>query len=62
MIDPEEYRDLVEENTMLRKELKAAKEELLTAQEENSRLKETQRWPADSEDIGPCDHWDWPGG
>ena len=27
MIDPEEYRDLVEENTMLRKELKAAKEE-----------------------------------
>ena len=27
MIDPEEYRDLVEENAMLRKELKAAKEE-----------------------------------
>jgi cell shape-determining protein MreC len=62
MIDPEEYRDLVEENTMLRKELKAAKEELLTAQEENSRLKEAQRWPEDSEDIGPCAHWDWPGG
>lgn len=33
MIDPEEYRDLVEENTMLRKELKAAKEE-------NTRLRE----------------------
>lgn len=33
MIDLEEYRDLVEENTMLRKELKAVKEE-------NTRLKE----------------------
>ena len=55
MIDPEEYRDLVEENTMLWKELKAAKEE-------NARLKEDQRYPKDSEDIGPCSHWNWPGG
>ena len=40
MIDPEEYRDLVEENAMLRAQLKAAKEE-------NTRLKEVQRYPED---------------
>lgn len=57
MIDPEEYRDLVEENAMLRKEAEHLKNEIAKLKEKLA----NKNWPED-DDCGPCAHWDWPSG